>query len=223
MAIQPSRNPLSWRSAVGLLLLIGGALLLADVIGWLQIGDWLWAASAAVAAVFFVLYWMHDRARWWAFIPAGALLGIATSILSSFWLLLFALDEAAVGTAFLACLGLGFGMSYLANHSMWWALIPMGALWTTAAVALLDERSLASPMGTASVMFFGMLVTFLIVSFAPGGTEKVRPWALIPAVLLAGIGVLIAGSYTSILNLIGPLTLMAIGIGLLLNVIFRKR
>jgi len=37
------------------------------------------------------------------------------------------------------------------------------------------------------------------------------------------IGVLVAGSFTSILNLIAPLTLMVVGVVLLLTFFFRRR
>jgi hypothetical protein len=217
-----ARSPLGWRSLIGLLLLVGGALLFAQTIGWLRLGDWLWGAAAVVAAAFFAALWMRDRAQWWVFIPAGALLGVAVVVLSTYWRTIVDPGEEAVGLLFLMFFGLGFGLVYLAERSMWWALIPMGAMWTSATVSWLGLRNTADSV-TAATMFFGMAATFLLVAVAPGGRERLRWWALIPTALLALVGVLVAGSYFSILNLIGPLVLMAIGVGLLVTVLLRRR
>lgn len=227
MSTQPSsgnaRGPFGWRALVGLLLLLVGALLMLDVTGVLHMGSLVWGGVAVVGAALFVIVWLRNRAHWWAFIPAGALLGFAVPLLAPSLSTVTSMDGNHVGALFLAFLGLGFGGAYLANRTMWWALIPMGSLWTVAIVALLDARIPDGEPSIGSVMFFGIAATFLLVAFAPGGHERMRPWALIPAFMLALVGVLIAGSYTMLLNLIGPLTLMAIGIGLLLNFIFRRR
>jgi hypothetical protein len=125
--------------------------------------------------------------------------------------------SALGGPLFLGGIGLGFAAAYLANRQMWWALIPMGALLTLAVMAALGERDVIGGMATASVLFFGMAVTFVLVAFVPGDGQRTRLWALIPATLLALTGVLMAASFISVLNMLGPLALVVLGLVLLWN------
>jgi hypothetical protein len=211
-------------AAMGVLLLVLGVLLATEALGVLRLGEIFWAVAATGAAVMLAAFWVRDRTQWWAFIPAGALVGIAVVLLAPHWSVFAGIDGDRIGPAFLLCLGLGFGLVYAVNRAQWWALIPMGSLWTVATVALLESTNTAvGEPGVASVMFFGMAATFMLVAIAPGGRERIRRWALIPAGALILIGVLVAGSFTSILNLIVPLALMAVGLGLLLGFFFRRK
>lgn len=228
MATRPGsgnvRGPFGWRVLIGLLLVFVGALLMFEVTGVLRLGSVVWGGVAVVGAVLFTLVWLRDRAQWWAWIPAGAMMGIAAVLLAPGLLPTLGLDQDRAGPLFLMFLGMGFGLAYAANRAQWWALIPMGSLWTVATVALFESTNeVIGEPGVASVTFFGLAATFLLVAFAPGGRERIRPWALIPAGVLMLIGVLVAGSFTSILNLIAPLTLMVVGVVLLLTFFFRRR
>lgn len=218
------RGTRRWGMVIGVLLVAAGALLAAEATGLLQLGAVFWGAAAIAAALLFTVIWLRDRAQWWAWIPAGALMGVAAVMLSPGLLPTLGLDQGRAGPLFLLFLGMGFGLAYAANRAQWWALIPMGALWTVATVALFESTNeVIGEPGVASVTFFGLAATFLLVAFAPGGRERIRPWALIPAGVLMLIGVLVAGSFTSILNLIAPLTLMVVGVVLLLNFFFQRR
>lgn len=206
-----------WRALIGALLTLGGGVLLFKAAGLLVIGDWVWAAAALIAGLFFVAFYWRDRTQWWVFIPAGALLSLAVTIgahailPANTWLLQFS------GPLFLGGIGLGFAAAYVANRQMWWALIPMGALLTLAVMAVLGERAQIGGMATASVLFFGLAATFALVAFVPGADRRSRFWALIPAAVLALTGILTAASFTTVLNMLGPLTLVVLGLMLLWN------
>lgn len=206
-----------WRALVGALLTLGGGLLLLKAAGLVAIGDWVWGAAALVAGLFFVAFYWRDRAQWWSLIPAGALLSLAATIGVQEFLPAGSWKSALSGPLFLGGIGLGFAAAYLANRQMWWALIPMGALLTLAVMAALGERDVIGGMATASVLFFGMAATFVLVAIAPGAGQRPRFWALIPAALLALTGALIAASLTTVLDMLGPLALVVLGLALLWN------
>lgn len=206
-----------WRVLVGALLTLGGGVLLLKAAGLLAIGDWVWAAAALLAGLFFVAFYWRDRAQWWVFIPAGALLSLAFTIGTNVLLPETNWLHQISGPLFLGGIGLGFAAAYLANRRMWWTIIPMGALLTLAVMAALGERTQIGGMSTASVLFFGLAATFVLVVLVPGEDRRHRLWALIPAAVLTLTGFLTAASFVTVLNMLGPLTLVLLGLALLWN------
>jgi len=152
-----------------LLLIVGGVLLLGVQLGWLSgLSDWLWSLLFTAAGVVFVITFLNDAAKWWALIPASALIGIG---------LVFVTDERG-GAYFLGMLGLGFAAVYLTGRQRWWAVIPGGTLLTLAIVAWIDL--VAPRMDSAWVFFLGIAATFGFLYLLPrdqGG----QGWAIYPA------------------------------------------
>jgi hypothetical protein len=170
----------------GLLLVAAGAFALLQSLGIVPADSvLLWAFLFGAGGVLFLAFYLVDHARWWPLIPAGAMIGLAGVIGLSM------LDEAANGlggAVFLACSGVPFVFIYLTHHEHWWAVIPGGALITLALVA-----GLAEPLGedaAGGVFFLGLALTFLLLSVVGTPHGHVR-WALIPAGVLAGAGILV--------------------------------
>ncbi len=158
---------LDYRIILGLLLILGGGLLLAERMGYLsRASDLFWGLVFLLGGAIFVS--MFVGGQWWAVIPGLTLAGIAGSIL---------LPDPWGGPAVLAGIGLSFWLIYLTRRDFWWAIIPGGVLVTLAVIAWL-------PSGAgdyeAFVLFLGLALTFLLVALLAG-----MRWAFWPAAALA--------------------------------------
>jgi len=90
------------------------------------------------------------------------------------------------GGALLLGLGaLGFWAVYVRSHENWWAVIPGGALVTLSVMAMVDGS--AGDNALASMLFFGLAVTFGLLTVLPGARMR---WPGIVAAALAVIGIL---------------------------------
>jgi hypothetical protein len=196
----------------GALLIFAGLLFLAQT--WdptLAVWPWMWAGLFAVTGVTFLTYFWRVIEGWWAAIPGFTLLGLSALVtLSSLnWL-----QGAPLGTLFLGSIGLGFWAVYARRRDFWWAIIPGGALLSVAAVALFAE---SFPLLSGSVLFFGLAITFglLMVLPIPEGPQR---WALIPAGVLAAVGVLTLMNWPGVANVFWALALIGAG----LYVVYRQ-
>lgn len=174
-----------FRILVGVLLIIGGALSLLDVLGILKgVTDLFWAGVFALGAVIFLIWFFTDRHRWWAAIPGFALAGLAISNLLP--------NQAGWGSlAFLGGLGGGFFAVYFSNHRQWWAIIPAGILITLGINSALT--SVFSLADTGGLFLIGLGLTFLLVALL----ARMR-WAYIPAAVLFLVGFFVGTPFTGI-------------------------
>jgi hypothetical protein len=206
-----SLSPANWRLYVGLLLTAAGVVYLLQNFGVLPFAQWLWAGGFALGAMTFVALYLNDRAQWWALIPAGALAGLCLTVLigqlDSRW-------AALGGSAFLGCLGLGFGAVYALHRDHWWSLIPGGALITLAVVAGVSD--LGGGLASGGIFFIGLGLTFALVALLPNPPPPMR-WAWIPAGVLLALGVLAFFGALSLWNWLGPIALIAAGVFLLIR------
>src|SRR5688572_29349835 len=113
------------RIIIGVVLLMGGALLLLETLGMLQgASDWFWGVLFIMAGVGFLALLLGGN--WWAVFPAMTLLALgATALLPE------SLDQYE-GMIFLGGIGLSFWIVYFMDRSSWWALIPAGVMTTLA-------------------------------------------------------------------------------------------
>lgn len=190
----------------GVLLILAGLLFLVET--WnptLEVWSWVWAGLFAVTGVTFLSYFWRVIEAWWAAIPGFTLLGLSAvvTLTSLNWL-----QGAALGTLFLGSIGLGFWVVYARRRDYWWAIIPGGALFSVAAVALVAE---SFPLQAGSILFFGLAITFglLMVLPIPEGPQR---WALIPAGVLAAVGVLILLNQPGAANIFWALALIGAGL-----------
>jgi len=186
------------RIIFGLLLLLGGGLLLAQTMGYLEnASDYFWGGVFAVAGLAF-LFLLFDG-QWWAAFPGFTLAAIGTLIL-----LPESLEDFG-GAVFLGGIGLSFWAVYFMDRAeRWWAIIPAGVLSTLAFVTFLPER--IGGVETGGVFFLGLALTFLLVALLAG-----MRWAFWPAGALGVMGLLITASMMDMANYIWAAALIAAG------------
>ena len=195
---------------LGVLLILAGLLFLLQALGVLpNIGVPVWTLLFVVGGLAFIWVYITNREQWWAIIPGCTLLGVAGTI---------ALSDVAgpwAGAVVLAAIGVSFWIIYLTRRDMWWPIIPGGVLITLAFVAGFGD-TLPDEMITG-ILFVGLAVTFLLVYFLPTPAGRMK-WALIPAAVLAVLGIAFLASMGNLVTLLavaGPLALI-IGGGFLL-------
>ncbi|MCB5282841.1 MULTISPECIES: hypothetical protein [unclassified Arthrobacter] len=224
---------------VGIALMASGFLLLLDLLGYLDSAALVWPLFFAAAGVVFVVVFFRSRGNWWAAIPGSVFLGLASvTLVTQLW-------PGRAGTwagAFLFLfMGAGFGAVYLRERSNWWALIPGGVMLTLALVVALPQSWQGMPV--AAVLFLGLAATFAGLSLVPvqagpglarqaaaagraGSAESARmKWPLIPAAVLAVLGVVFAVQATALLTaseFFVPVFLVLAGVALLVYA-FRHR
>ncbi len=201
------RNSAIW----GILLIVAGVLFLLQKVGlFVNIGPFLaMALFAAGGLVFFYLFLTALRERWWAAIPGATLFGLAGTIFFSNYAPRV-LDGLA-GPLFLASIGVGFILVYLADLTKWWAIIPAGVLSTLAVVAGLDEFHIRG-VESGGIFFLGLGFTFLVVALLTGQRGERQSWALIPAAVLLLMGVLIGTPWLGYMENLWPVALIVVGL-----------
>jgi hypothetical protein len=195
-------------------LIWGGILILSGILFLLQelniLGNafqYLWLILMAAGAAVFLWIYFTKKEQWWAIIPGLTLLGLSLSGLDSLINIFPGSDWT--GAVFLGCIGLAFWMVYLRRQDQWWAIIPGGVLLTLAAVAGLDNI-----LGWSEVIFFlGLAGTFALVGILPN--QQDTRWAFIPAAVLAVLGVALFAPFKSVMLVVWPLALIALGVYIL--------
>ncbi len=216
-----NRNTNSTNLFVGLLLVGGGVLFLLSNLGLFQgfgsaIWSIIWMLAFAVGGAFFLLTFLRDyRTNWWAAIPGMTLLGLALSAL--FDNIVPGLSGLS-GPIFLASIGGGFVLVYIAVPENWWAIIPAGVMLTLGAVAGVDEAGIGGFGGDfeGTLFFFGLGATFLVLALLPNTRADLR-WAFIPALVMIVLGLFVAASLDSVINYIWPVALIGGGLYMLLR------
>ncbi len=101
--------------------------------------------------------------------------------------------NSAAGAFLFLFMGAGFAAVYLRERANWWALIPCGVMLTLALIVTLPQQLQGTPV--AAVLFLGLATTFGSLSLVPvrtaDHTERMK-WPLIPAAVLAVLGVIFA-------------------------------
>ncbi|MCE9647771.1 MAG: hypothetical protein K8S20_17385 [Chloroflexi bacterium] len=166
---------------LGFLLLVGGGLVLAQTMGYLEnASSVFWGGFfLAIGLVFLTLLF---GGHWW-----GAFPGFTLAALGVLILLPKSLEDFG-GALFLGGIGLSFWYVYFSSRlERWWAIIPAGVLSALAVMIVVAQRF--EELGGA-IFLGGIGLAFLFVYF----TERhERWWALIPAgVLMTLAGVTVA-------------------------------
>ena len=161
------------RIIIGLLLIVGGGLTLAQTLGYLEnVSNLFWGGVflAAGLAFLFLLF----GGNWWAAFPGFILAALGVLIL-----LPESLDEIG-GAIFLGGIALSFWYVYLTDRSgRWWAIIPGGVL---TALTLLILASAWFEEYSGAIVLGGIGLTFFAVYLS---SPAERWWALIPGGVLA--------------------------------------
>lgn len=177
----------NFNTVFGVLLIAAGVLLGLQQFGYLggNVGDALFTGLWALGAIYFGNLFLRDRTQWWfaliAFILASMTL---TNLLNLF---VPNLGETIGGGIFLAAIGAGFLVAYARQRVNWWAIIPAGVLFTLAIISVVDNFPGVLPFETGALLFFGIGLTFLVISFMNIEGQRFS-WALIPAIVLIAFG-----------------------------------
>lgn len=207
------------RIFVGALLIFIGALVLLSQLFQFDITGTIIAGVFLLAGLAFLYVYFRDHESWWALIPGFTLGGIGGLIAMGEWLP--GVADKFGGSFFLLMIGASFLVIYLTRRDYWWAIIPMGSLFTLALVALVANFD---GMLAGSVFFLGIAATFAALGLMPVGKKEKWPW--IPAGICAGLGLLISlGSSfigNSLLRYFWPAALFLGGVFLIVRSLVKK-
>ncbi|NLX36642.1 MAG: hypothetical protein GXY68_08155 [Chloroflexi bacterium] len=187
---------------------VGALLLLRNMMGgWFDREELLIGGLFAAAGVGFVVtYASNTKQRWWAIIPGCTLLGLGALLTMSS--LSNRLTGLIGGPVFLLAIALSFLIVFLSEPTRWWAIIPAGATAAAGATALVEALRL--PFEGGAVMMFGLAATFGLLALVETPQGRMR-WPLIPAGVLAAVGLLILSQSLRLGGLIWPIALVLAG------------
>lgn len=161
------------RIIIGLLLIVGGGLALAQTMGFLKDASELFWGGVFLAAGLAFLFLLFSG-NWWAAFPGFTLTGLGVLIL-----LPEALEDLG-GALFLGSIALSFWYVYVTDRvNRWWAIIPGGVL---TALSLLIIASTWFEEYSGAIVLGGIGITFFVVYLT---NPSERWWALIPGGVLA--------------------------------------
>jgi hypothetical protein len=211
---------LSDRMLWGIVLVVFGVLFLLRNLGiWGGLDELVFGVLFGCAGVVFVAsYLRQPKLRWWSVIPGCALLGLGSLILLSS--LPGRLDEVIGGPLFLGSISLAFLIVFFTDSTRWWALIPGGTMATVALVALVEQLHIGIDGG--SIMMFGLAATFGLLSLINTPQGRLR-WALIPAGVLAALGVLILSQSLHVARWLWPLAIVLVGVAFVVRSLATRR
>ncbi|MFC9773492.1 MULTISPECIES: hypothetical protein [unclassified Pseudarthrobacter] len=201
----------------GIVLMMLGVLLMLDRVGVLDSGAIVAPLVFAAAGVLFLSVFVRRREHWWAAIPGSVFLGLAAVVTSAE----LTGSGASAGFLFLF-MGAGFGAVYVRVPDNWWAIIPAGVMLTLAVIVALPPAFQGTPI--AAVLFLGLAATFGVLTLVPVRSSDVSSsgaghlkWPLIPAGVLAVLGVIMALQASALLipmDIAVPAVMIAAGIAL---------
>lgn len=205
------------RNSIGLvLIIIGGFLILQNLnIVTGEISNILWGILLGGIGVFFLTRYFARRTNWGWLIPGITLLGIG---LANIVELIPGLGDSYSDFIILSSIGLSFVFIYFNDRLHWWALVP-GGLLISLGISSLFEALAISPVNSESILFLGLGITFLILFLLPMPYGRLK-WALLPAIVLIGLGTVVAiGENIEIGGFIGPAIILIFGVLVLVNTI----
>ena len=204
-------NPMRWRILVGGLLILAGVFAMINAVTGIDLGGFVWAALFVLGGLAFISVMASNRNHWWAAIPGFTLLGIGA---------LIGLDQIAPraaeqigGALVLAGIGVSFLVVYLLNRSFWWAIIPMGVMFSLVALILLDPY-LSEP---AILFFLGLAATFGVLALLPIDNGKRTIWPVYPAGGLLLVALIVGIGASDWAGYIMPVVVIGIGLFLVLR------
>jgi hypothetical protein len=167
------------RIVIGLLLIAGGGLALAQTMGYLEnASNYFWGGAFLIAGLAF-LSLLFSGNNWWAAIPGFTLAGLGTLIF-----LPESLEDLG-GAIFLGSIALAFWYVYLTDRNgRWWAIIPGGVL---TALSLLIFTSAYFDEYSGAIVLGGIGLTFFVVYLT---NMAERWWGLIPGGVLTTLAVM---------------------------------
>ena len=208
MKSKSGRQALVWG---GLLILFGVMALVSTLT---SLSAWVWVAILAAAGLGVFAVYLVDRSDWALLIPAYVLWAIAGLIAL---ITLNVLRDEFVATYVLAAIALPFIVVFLRDRAQWWALIPAYVLLAVGLMVGLTEQGILSDLLVPAYVMFAIAIPFLVV-YARNPSEW---WPLIPAVILAVIGLSFLVAEAAV-QYVGPVVLLLAGIWILVRQFARR-
>ncbi len=204
----------------GTLLIIFGILSLLASLGIVTGGiDLFWAILFGASGALFLYVFLTNRANWWAIIPGFVLVSIGATIILELFLPSSGIDW---GDMFiLGGIALAFWAIYFINREHWWAIIPGGVMLTLTLMVGITPALNSVGIDEGGFFLIGLGLTFGLLALLPPSRKQMK-WAFIPAVILLVLGLLITAAAAELLEFIGPIVLILIGLYLVFRV-FRQR
>lgn len=201
----------NFNTVFGILLILAGSLLALQQFGYLggNISDALFTGLWALGAIYFGNMFLQNRSQWWFALIALILGSRAVSGLFDLVLPDFGVDIG--GALFFGAIGAGFLVVYRRQASNWWAIIPAGVLFTLAIISIVDDLpGTPLPFDSGGLLFFGIGLTFLVLSFINAEGQRLS-WASIPAVVLIAFGFFVGFGEAASWNFIWPSLIILFG------------
>ncbi len=206
----------------GCILILLGALFLANNMGYLYLHDELIAASVfLVAGAVFLIAYLFDRKKIWAMIVglAGLFIGGAIYVEESrIW------PEESIGILFLALTGLAFLNVFRLGRKNWWAIIPGGMSFVFAAVVYIESFTWLAEEYIGVMILGGLGLIFTIIYLLKNEEFKLS-WAKYPAWICSSIAFMIlffSGLRDSFSDVVVPAVFVVVG-GILIYNSFKKK
>ncbi len=199
-------------------IVLGGFLVLAGILLLLQtfvdLSAWLWFALMAVGGLVALVLYLADRSDLAMLITAYVLLAIAGLVAL---IMLNVLRDEGVAAYVLTAVAVPFLAVYGRDRQQWWALIPAYVLLALALmIGLMGLGILAELLVPAYVMF-----AIAIPFFAVYVWDRRRWWALIPAGILAAVGLFLSIA-EGLFPYVVPLLLVLVGLSILVRAFVRR-
>ena len=197
-----NRSSLFW----GILLIGGGALALAQQMGYIrQFSETAWmAAFAFVSLVAFISYALSGWKQWGWLFPAGMFGGLAVVIA----LAVNNVDSAAVASPLFIGLLIPFVAAYITDRIRnWWALIPGAVMLFLTTTTLVVDTVGGEWIG--SLLLFLIALSFCLVYL----NNRTRIWALLVAYIMFVLSIAPAmASGGELAAFYGPVFLFAVAL-----------
>jgi hypothetical protein len=205
-----------WRYIVGGALILLGILAFLDSFLNVSLTGLFWAVLFLAGGGAFFVVLAGNSSAWWAVIPGftlasiGALIGLDSLLPSVANYLGGAIVLGGIGCAFLTI--------YLMRRMFWWALIPMGTMFSLVLLILLDPFI---PGGAAWIFLLGLAGTFAGLMLVKDGSEPMR-WPIYPAISLLAVSMIVMMGTLNWAAYIWPLILILAGGFLVVRALTRK-
>ena len=194
----------------GILLILAGAALLADRMGWvnfrlLSVNTWVYVFAGL--SLVFLLGWIVNGLRQWGWLfPALIFAAVSLTI----WMSDHALIGSYLGMPILLAVAIPFYVGFALNRKAWGLLIPAWVLTVLAFITLTAEMVNGSLIG--ALFLYAVALPFLIVYLM----NRACRWALIPAWVMFILGTITLLSEHVDGNLVGALFLYAVALPFLI-------
>jgi hypothetical protein len=146
------------------------------------------AAAALILIAFpFAVAAMRNHKRWWAFIPAYALVALAFLILIT----IFGFDPRSLLPFALLLVALPFWLAYLIDHRHWWALVPAAAFSAISVIIIISYAITHAPTGWFWVLLNAILAVVCLAFWLTARRFDWAAWLAIGFGLAALVAILV--------------------------------